>query len=250
MPSPVWLPLAIALQFLTRIPIRLPSMPTADQQRASLYWYPLVGLLLGGLWLGSAWLLSGLDSRIGAFLLLALTIGLTGGLHLDGLADSSDAWLGGYGCPERSLRIMKDPYCGPAGALSLILSCLGKWLSLQLLLEQPLMYPLLLVPLLSRSLIPWLFWWTPYLRSSGLGQHFRDALQLSALIPGTLLCLLLVLCAGWPGLLLLGTALVSFYGLRRLMLTRLGGTTGDTAGALIELTELGLLLILAMTLTV
>ncbi len=50
-----------------------------------------------------------------AVLVLAVWVGLTGALHLDGLADSADAWLGGYGDRARTLAIMKDPYCGPAG---------------------------------------------------------------------------------------------------------------------------------------
>jgi adenosylcobinamide-GDP ribazoletransferase len=106
-------PLLIALQFLTRLPISLAGMPAPQQIGRSLLWYPVVGLLLG-LWLvGLQQLLGDTPLPLQTALLLAVWVGSTGGLHLDGLADTADAWVGGFGDRQRSLEIMQDPRSGP-----------------------------------------------------------------------------------------------------------------------------------------
>ena len=89
------LPLWIALQFLSSLPIRLPGMPSPQELGRSLLFYPLVGLLFGGLLWGLNALLSGAPAMLHAAILLTVWVVLSGGLHLDGLADSTDAWLGG-----------------------------------------------------------------------------------------------------------------------------------------------------------
>ena len=162
-------PLLIALQFLTRIPIRLAGMPTAEQQGRSLLYYPLVGLLLGGLlWLLQYWL-AGTAALLQAALLLSAWVALSGGLHLDGLADSADAWVGGMGDRERTLALMKDPCCGPMAVVVLLLVLLLKFAALVALLESGTLAALLLAPLLGRSAVLALILGTPYVRQGGIG---------------------------------------------------------------------------------
>lgn len=237
----------IALQFLTRLPIRLPGMPKAAQVGRSLLSYPLVGLLLGAVLLLAQWALAGTAPLLQAAVLLLLWVGITGGLHLDGLADSADAWAGGYGDRERSLTIMQDPRSGPIAVVVLVLLLLLKFAALATLLaaNQPL--ALLLAPWLARGLVPLLFMTTPYVRAGGLGAALAEHLprqQLPCWLAGH--GLLLVLLGGWSGLLAVLAALLLLAGLRQLMLQRLGGCTGDTAGALVELSEATVLLVLAL----
>lgn len=130
------LPLLIALQFLTSLPIRLPAMPEPEQQGRSLLYYPLVGLLLGALLCLAAFVLDGAPALLQAALLLTLWVALTGALHLDGLADSADAWLGGFGDRERTLQIMKDPRSGPVAVVVLVLLLLLKFSALLALLRR------------------------------------------------------------------------------------------------------------------
>ncbi|MEK5794906.1 adenosylcobinamide-GDP ribazoletransferase, partial [Acinetobacter nosocomialis] len=66
------------------------------------------------------------------------------------LADTADAWVGGFGDKQRTLEIMKDPSCGLIGVLSLIAVCLLKWVCIYLLLEQYLALFLIFVPMLGR----------------------------------------------------------------------------------------------------
>lgn len=240
-------PALIALQFLTRLPVRLPGMPTPAQLGRSLLWYPAVGLLLGLLLWGAHWLLGAAPALLQAAIILALWVGLSGGLHLDGLADSADAWVGGFGDRERTLAIMKDPRSGPMAVTVLVLLLLLKFAALVSLLEAGQGLLLVLLPWLARGLLPLLLWTTPYVRAGGLGQALAEQLprrQLPWLLAGHGLAICLLF--GWAGVLALAVAALVFFCLRRLMCQRLGGTTGDTAGALVELAECGVLLSLAL----
>lgn len=242
------LPLLIALQFLTRLPIRLPGMPAPRQLGRSLLWYPLVGLLLGTVLLAAAGLLSGVAVPLAAALLLALWVLASGGLHLDGLADTVDAWVGGYGDRERTLALMKDPCCGPMAVAALVVLLLLKFAALWALLEAGAWAALLLAPLLGRVGVLLLLLGTPYVREGGLGSalaaHVPQRAGWRALFASVLACLL----AGWAGLLAVAVAAALFVLVRRALLQRLGGTTGDSAGALLELLECGVLVALAVAL--
>ena len=242
--TPWW----IALQFLTRLPVTLAGMPTPEQVGRSLLFYPLVGLLIGLLLLAAQQLLGGSAVLLQAALLLTLWVGISGGLHLDGLADSADAWVGGFGDKQRTLAIMKDPRSGPIAVVVLVLLLLLKFAALVALLESgtALLLLLVLVPWLARCLLPLLFLTTPYVRAGGLGQALAEHLprrQLPWVLAAHAVAMLLL---GWPALLALLVAGTVFFYLRVLMLKRLGGTTGDTAGALVELAECGVLLALAL----
>jgi adenosylcobinamide-GDP ribazoletransferase len=240
--------LLIALQFLTRLPVSLPGIPTPEQVGRSLLWYPLVGLLLGLLLWGAHLLLGQTSAVLQAAIILALWVGLSGGLHLDGLADTADAWVGGFADRERTLAIMKDPCSGPIAVVVLVLLLLLKFAALFTLLQAGQGIYLLLLPWLGRSLLPLLLATTPYVREGGLGQALVDHLPRGQL-PWVLgVHLLGMLLFGWMGLLALATALLLFIWLRRALLRRLGGTTGDTAGALVELGECSVLLALALSL--
>lgn len=240
------LPLLIALQFLTRLPIRLPGMPEPVDIGRSLLWYPLVGLLLGGLLLVLHLLLGGAPVLLHAALLLAAWVALSGGLHLDGLADTADAWVGGYGDRERTLEIMKDPRSGPIAVVLLVLVLLLKFAALVALLQAGQWAALLLAPWLGRSLLPLLFSTTAYVRAGGLGEALSQHLPRQR-VPWLLAVNgLAMLVLGWSALAAIVTALLVFYLLRRALVARLGGTTGDTAGALLELVECAVLVVLAL----
>jgi adenosylcobinamide-GDP ribazoletransferase len=241
-------PFLIALQFLTRLPVRLEGMPAPETVGRSFLHYPSVGLLLGIiLWLvGVA--VDGAAVPLQAALLLTIWVLLTGGLHLDGLADSADAWAGGFGDRERTLAIMKDPRSGPIAVVTLVLVLLLKFVALWALLAEGQRLALLLVPILGRAALLGLFMTVRYVRPGGLGQalaeHLPRASARVVLILVTLLCLML----GSSGWLALAVTIGIGYFVRRAMSRRIGGTTGDTAGALLELVECGVLVALALQL--
>ncbi|MBD1551951.1 adenosylcobinamide-GDP ribazoletransferase [Pseudomonas typographi] len=237
-------PLLIAVQFLTCLPVRLAGRPKATELGRSLLYYPLVGgvfaLLLGSV----SVLLGDRLPLLHAALLLAAWVWLSGGLHLDGLADSADAWVGGFGDRERTLAIMKDPRSGPMAVVALILVLLLKLCALLALLGHGAAW--WLVPVLGRAALLGLFLTTPYVRKEGLGQAMAEHLPRREgwwVMAG---CLLLAL--SWLPWHQVGAGIVAFVCLRWLMLKRLGGCTGDTAGALLELTETVLLVAGALAL--
>ena len=183
--TPFW----IALQFLTTFPVRLSAMPTPQQNAQALLFYPVVGLLIGGILYGIALLLHALPLVLLSSVILVLWIWLTGGLHLDGLADTADAWVGGFGDQARTLEIMKDPSCGPIGVLSLVIVCILKWSALYVLLQKQLYTALILFPMLGRLVPLFFFLSTDYVRAKGLGSQLGQylprpiAMALLLLIP-------------------------------------------------------------------
>ena len=238
-------PLVIAFQLLTRIPIPVSVDHTPELRERSLLFYPLVGGVIGGgLWLLQALLVS-YPVVLQATLLLIFWVGITGGLHLDGLADSADAWVGGMGDRQRMLEIMKDPASGPMGVTAIVLILLIKWSLLYTLIDQQQVALLIWSPLLARLLLIPLFQTTAYLRSEGMGSALTGE---GAYWPGVAVLLLGLLLAWWGGvdgvvllLLLLGAALFRYR-----VVKQLGGITGDLAGAMVEKMEVWLLLLVVL----
>jgi adenosylcobinamide-GDP ribazoletransferase len=242
------LPFWIALQFLSSLPIRLPGMPAPQELGRSLLFYPLVGVVFGSLLMALDLLFSGTPQLLHAALVLGGWVLLSGGLHLDGLADSADAWLGGFGDRERTLTIMKDPRSGPIAVVTLVIVLLLKFTAIVALIDAHHSVGLLLAPVIGRAAMLGLFLDTPYVRAGGLGQALADHLprRLGVQVLGvtTVAC---VLIAGWAGLWAVLSATAGFLWLRQLMIKRLGGSTGDTAGAMLELLEVLVLVTLALS---
>ncbi|MEQ1087672.1 adenosylcobinamide-GDP ribazoletransferase [Acinetobacter seifertii] len=235
--TPFW----IALQFLTVLPIELKTIPTAQQNGRAILFYPLVGLVIGGILFIFTCLLAKLPIVLLASIILTLWIWLTGGLHLDGLADTADAWVGGFGDKQRTLQIMKDPSCGPIGVLSLVIICLLKFVLIYVLIEQHQTLFLILVPIVGRVVPSILFLTTSYVREKGLGRSLTDHLPKIASWIITGFVLLLPLYWELQGLIAIIGFLSSLVYLRHLFIKRIGGITGDTVGAAIEISETVLL---------
>jgi adenosylcobinamide-GDP ribazoletransferase len=232
--------LAVAFGFLTRLPVpRVRMLP--GTQAASLKWYPLVGLVLGGLLACAAvLLLRAFPVLPMAAIMLVGWVALTGALHLDGLGDSADAWIGGIGDRERTLAIMKDPRSGPAGIVALVLLLLVKFSALASLGDR---WLLLLPPVLGRAAIVAWFLTTPYVRAGGLGDPLRGAPATGCHV-ALALTMALSLCFGMAGVASLFAASATAWLWRRAVVRRIGGFTGDTAGALVELVEAVVLVVL------
>ncbi len=235
-------PILIALQFLTTLPVRYRGAPTDEEIGRSLTFYPLIGLVLGLFLAAGAWLLQRQPPLLVAALLLLAWTALTGALHLDGLADCADAWVGGRGDRVRTLAIMKDPYSGPVGVAAVVIVLLLKFAALTVLCGNRAFLLLTVAPVLGRAAIQGLFLTTPYVRPQGLG-----AALVAQMRRGETFLVLCLTCAlvwlawertGLAALLVAGGGLVLF---RRAMMRRIGGTTGDTAGALVELVEVSVL---------
>jgi adenosylcobinamide-GDP ribazoletransferase len=229
----------IALQFLTIIPVTHSFIANDKQLGYSSFFYPVIGLIIGSVLAVSTLCLSTLSLQTQAVIILMLWVILTGGLHLDGLADCADAWVGGLGSKQRSLEIMKDPAAGPIAVVVLVLVLLLKWSMISQLIEQNSIEALLLTPVLGRVSILILMLTTHYIRPDGMGKKIVDNLPHSALKGLSLFCLLL------------GVYYLSFLAMSFMLVIvsiiiyqskkRLGGVTGDVYGASVELVETGIL---------
>ncbi len=241
-------PFFIALQFLTRLPLNITGEWKAESVGKSLLYYPLVGLIIGMLLAFIASISGNSHAMVTAAILLSLWVLITGGLHLDGLADSADAWAGGLGDRERTLEIMKDPHSGPLAIVILILVLLLKFSALNSIVEKENGQLLIVAPVLARGLVILLFTTTPYVRTNGLGSDMAKFLpekDANIVMAITCLCLLFVL-GFWHSVVTVLVSLLVLYGLRLMMMKRIQGMTGDTIGATIEIMEVTVLLTLIL----
>jgi adenosylcobinamide-GDP ribazoletransferase len=233
--------LPLALTFLTKLPWpwRGPADETALAR--SMFWFPWVGALLGLIFWGAwAGLHRVLPAPAAAAVLLTLTVWVTGGLHLDGLADTADG-LGGGHTPEKALAIMKDSRVGAFGVISLILGLVLKFSLFLSLATQPRgADALLLFPIISRWSMVLLAYLSPYARAAGgLGQAMTLGVSSRVLMGASLSAGgLALLILGAPGLVLLLAAAVLVWLGRLYFQRRLGGITGDILGATNEVVEI------------
>ncbi len=240
----------LALSFLTIVPVPRYRSADARELAASMAWFPLVGLLLGGLLTGAALgLHCCLPLSATAAVLVALLTAVTRALHLDGLADTLDG-LGGGQTSEDSLRIMKDHAVGAFGTVGIVLALMLKYGLILGLLETGEVKNLLIFPVVSRTAMVLLAYLLPYARlEGGLGE------AMATLTTGKILCLaggsaviIVGLVGRWQGLLTLAVVFALTWVLALYFKKRLGGVTGDVFGAVNELMEISaLMLILGLT---
>lgn len=238
--------LFVAVQFMTRLPVPQSWLPDTYDDKLlgqSVLAYPLVGFIIGLVLWGVASLTNELPSLLVAALLVFIWILITGALHLDGLADCADAWVGGQGDRERTLAIMKDSFIGPVGVVVLVSVLLIKFAALASLTDLSL--AVVMAPVISRAFVIVLFLTTPYVRANGLGQQQSQHLPR---VPAYVILLLLMggflLFLGWNGILVLICLASMFVFLRWQFVKSIGGMTGDTAGAMIEILEAVLLVVI------
>lgn len=238
-------PLAVAFAFLTRLPVHIGDAQDTEVGRAIAF-FPVVGLALGVALVAAAWLASALPHPLAAVGVVALLAVMTGGLHLDGLADVFDglgASLGGsHGDRERMLAIMRDSRIGAHGAVALILVTLAKIFAVSVALQRGALWAVLLFPAVARWAVVALIVAFPYVREVGLGRTFNDRASAREFAWATTFTGALVLWTGTralePTAAALAVALAFAFWMRR----RLGGLTGDAYGAAIELAEVAFLI--------
>ena len=240
-----WGGLVTAMRTLTVLP--WPGRD-ADSPAAALPWFPLVGAIIGSIVYLVIMLLGTrlLWADGGAALALVVGVVITGGLHLDGLADAVDGWRGGR-TRERRLEIMKDSRIGALGALALVLVLLLQFVALSRLGYSPLGTWIILPYVLARLAQVQLAVSLPYARAAGgTAEHFvtdaRSGHFLAALLLAAALCGAIAGRAGLGALLL---SLAATQLLRRWLRLVFGGVTGDLLGGASVALETAWLFLLA-----
>ena len=236
----------IALQFLTIIPLPFSVRCEKEDLGRSTALFPLAGLTIGALlvlldWLVSPWLARPLCDA----LLVTALAAITGGLHLDGLADVCDG-LAARGGRERFLAVMKDSQVGAVGAVGLVLGLLLKWQALVAVAPGLKWQALLLFPVLARFGQVLALTGARHARQDGLGVLFVQGAGLVALSIAFISALAAgVTLLGFKGIVpLVAVSLLTAAG-RLFFQRRLGGLTGDTIGCISELNEILALMIIS-----
>lgn len=229
-----------ALTFLTRIPLPVHMNLEKEVFARAQRFYPLVGLVIGGILYGLAFLgLKLFPPLLMATIVLAGEIALTGGLHLDGFMDSADGLLSGRPA-DRMLEIMKDSRIGAHAAINLFVLLLFKFALLVCLFSvERGEYLLLLYPALSRWAVLLAMLGFPYARAEGFGKGFHETSHwVYFVFSGIVLLLLSFVLLKWAGIAAWLGALAAAFWLARKVSRQLGGLTGDVYGAIIEISQI------------
>lgn len=233
----------LAMQFLTVLPLKVKQFSEKKIAWALAY-FPVVGLLLGLMLVGLNSLLSilGIPLVVVNIVLVIALIIFTGGMHLDGLADTADAFLSGKAKKEM-LEIMRDSHIGVMGVLALISIILLKvgLLSSVNVAAKP--AALMLMCILSRWSVVLIMYLFPYARQEGKAKLFIQGMNLKIFILSTItviICSFLI----WyiQGLIALLIVTLCAYAIGKFVSRKIGGVTGDTLGATIEVMEIATLL--------
>ena len=233
--------LLLAFSFLTTIPVRIKDPIQPGDLGKSAAWFPLIGILIGFITAGTNYILSLVFSTwISAALTVLVWTGLTGGLHLDGLADCCDG-LFVQASRERRLEILKDSRLGSFGAIGLTLFLILKVAAIASLSQPWSLVPFILAGCISRWLIlPAARF--PSAREDGLGRIFATGLNLYTYLIGIFFPVLLSVLSGLPGIFALGFAHMVTCVILVFARSRIGGVTGDVFGLIVEVGELIVLL--------
>lgn len=233
--------LRIAFGLITTLPFRLPEdWSTGDSGRAAI-WYPLVGLVIGAftwlVWKGANFVF---PAWVAGIITLIIWVVLTGGLHLDGLADCCDGLFASVSV-ERRLEIMKDPHVGAFGVIGLILILFLKGSILASLAPLSSFGILLAASLARWCILP--AGLMRRARPSGMGVDFALGFRRSFIVWGAAIPLALMTLLGLRGVLAVLTGVGSAALIAWLANARIGGVTGDVFGMIVEVVEVAVLMV-------
>lgn len=233
-------PFFAALQFLTILPLPKRLAGKTEDLGKSVPFFPLVGLLIGLLAAGFDQLAgSHLPPLAASVLVVILLVGISGGLHMDGLADTADGFMSARS-REKMLEIMRDSRTGVMGTIAVVFVILLKVAALHPLPLDLRWKAVLLMPLAGRVAIVLMMTYLPYVRTGGgLATLFdQKRSPLHALWAAVFLFAAWWLVGGWMGIAagavpLSAAAMFMVYSDRKI-----GGFTGDTLGAICEIVEI------------
>ena len=224
-----------AIQFLTRIPIRLSEPPELTR---CVPWFPLtgglIGLAVGGVAAGLAELV---PMTVAAAVAVVTGVLITGAFHEDGLADTADAFGGGWTREER-LRILSDPLHGSYGVAAMCSTIVVRILCVAALAPASAFAGLVAAHALGRSAAVGAMTTFPLATADGLGAGYAAGLSRQRAVVGVLSgAAIAALATGWWVAPLAAAAVVGAVAVGALAMRKIGGVTGDVLGAVEQATE-------------
>lgn len=245
----------VALRFLTIISLPWRREVSLEEVGRSIGYFPVVGIVIGLILAGLNWLLTlGLPSAVVNVLLIVALVVISGALHLDGLIDTCDG-MGGYRTVEDRWRAMRDSRVGGFGIIGACCLLLVKYISLNSVPEPLLMATLMLMPVVSRWAMVYAIFAYPSARPSGLGKERKQATDWLRFTIATLITLVVAIglarLANITYFYVVGPAIV--FGIWMITIAmatyfkhKFAGLTGDTYGAINEVAEVCVLIIVCL----
>jgi len=241
-----------AWQFLTIIPLPWRREVSPAEVGRSTAYFPLIGLIIGLILVGWRWLLGLFLPPAAANVLVIATLALfSGALHLDGLLDTFDG-VAGHKTVEERWRAMRDSRAGGIGVVAVCCLLLVKYVSLNNIPDAVLGKALVLMPVISRWAMTYAIFAYPYARPDGLGTAFKQATRWPRFTVATIVTLVIAVSLfPIPGLTFPLSALLLLLGCWVIVVTlsaylrsRFAGLTGDTYGAINEVVEVSVLILI------
>ncbi|GIX43095.1 MAG: hypothetical protein KatS3mg129_2828 [Leptospiraceae bacterium] len=240
-----------AIQYFTRIPIKFRINYNYIKYNSIVY-LPFIGIIIGIL---DIFLFKGLiiifkEIEIGIILMMIFHTFITGGLHEDGVSDFVDGFGGGYE-KQKILEIMKDPNIGNFGALSIIYLILLKFILLKYLFINIGIFFIIfiIIQFLSRIILIYFMKFLPYARDVGKAKMFESISNgrfwIFQIIYFISLCFILYYYDSYILLFLIFIIylIIIYYFFYKLLLSKIDGYTGDTLGAIQQISEIGLYIV-------
>lgn len=232
----------IALQFLTVLPVNITSKVEKESFGESLTWFPFVGALIGFLLSLGVFVFAFLPQPVIAAFILAVSIIITGGIHLDGFADTCDG-LFGYSTKEKALEIMRDPHIGTFAGAGIAILLILKFSILAALPQGNMWKCLVLMAAFGRWAQVLSCFSSRYARQDGKAKYFIEyASWRQLIIGGVFAVILFILLFGINGLSLFLVSILPILAAINYIRNKIGGMTGDTIGAINEIAETSVLL--------
>lgn len=247
----------LTLQFFTAVPVHKELQLNNRTVTGMLGFLPWTGAIGGAIGMYLAFAISvysDWSALFTAFIVILWMAIFTGGLHLDGLIDTGDAFFS-YRDTERRLEILSDSRVGAFGVITVLFLVLGKLVVLQELfsLDHPPFWAIFFLPLLARVGMGLFFVMTPTSKESGLGYFFKKHTNPKVLVVSLIVTVLVAIAllwffvGEWQAPIGLVAGLVIFVLLyRRWALKNFNGLSGDLLGAFIEGSEFGLWILLLL----
>jgi len=236
-----------ALRFLTIIPLPGRREVSPEEVGRSIVYFPLVGVIIGLILVGLNWLLGLLlPSALVNILLVVSLAAISGSLHLDGFVDTCDG-IGGHKTVEERWQVMHDSRAGAFGIIGVCLLLLVKYVALNNVPDNWLMLTLVLMPVVSRWAMVYAIFAYPYAKPSGLGKVFKQGASGTRFIVATVITLAVaVILAQLMGLVIMFSIWVIVMAMAVYLKGKFGGLTGDTYGAINEVAEVLVLILVCL----
>lgn len=237
-----------ALRFLTSIPTPWWRGASRKEFAGSLPYYPVIGLLIGLLLAAVYWLTSlFLPIWVSSTIVVTALVVITGGMHLDGLIDAVDGVAASHKDPDIGKDVMKKPGIGAFGAIAVFLILALKIVLVASIPDEWIIAALIVMPVVSRWTMVYTLFAYPYARSQGAGNELKQATGWFAFLLATLTTLAItIVITEWATLSIIIPVWLFAVIAANYFKRRFDGLTGDTYGAISEMSEVLILVVIVL----